>query len=40
VNVEVLRTDTQDINDYSNWLKERDGRRAKICQIQLPSRVK
>lgn len=38
--VEVLRTDTQDIYAYSNWLKKQNGQRPKICDMQLPSRLK
>lgn len=38
--VEVLRTDTKDIYDYSNWLKKQNGKRSKICDVKLPSRLK
>lgn len=38
--VEILKTDTKDIFAYTDWLKNQTGRRAKICEIQIPSRLK
>ena len=38
--VQVLKTDTQAIYNYTDWLKKQSGRRAKICEIQIPSRLK
>jgi len=40
LSVEVLRTDTSDIYAYSNWLKKQSGARPKICDVQIPSRLK
>lgn len=38
--IEVLKTDGNAILDYSEWLKNKDGRRSKICEIQVPSRLR
>lgn len=40
MNIEVLKTDDDAFLTYTEWLKEKDGRRAKICEIQVPSRLK
>lgn len=40
MNIEVLKTDGDAFMGYTEWLKEKDGRRAKICEIQIPSRLK
>ncbi len=38
--IQVMRTDTDDILNYTDWLKKQNGRRPKICKIQIPSRLK
>lgn len=40
MNIEVLKTDSDEFLGYTEWLKKKDGRRAKICEIRIPSRLK
>lgn len=40
MNIEVMKTDGDAFLGYTEWLKNKDGRRAKICEIQVPSRLK